>query len=107
MREAPDIWLERVMAEEATRVDQLARMGLEDRDYMRDVPVYRELVSGYGGPRRPDRSSITEAPNWDAEPLGARAAHGKPRTRPWAWFLLGVVTTLWAIVCVASHTLIV
>lgn len=49
-------------------------MGLYDRRYMRDVPIYRQLTGR------------TESP-----------AESVSRTRPWAWILLGVIATLGAI----------
>jgi len=59
-------------------------VGLDDRGYMRDVPIYRQL-SGRA------RSGNAASPEPRREIV---------RTRPWAWVLLGVIATLGVIALV-------
>ena len=70
-------------------------MGLDDRDYMREVPAYEELI-GRQPPHRRLRG-LDELPG--APPPQRAAALAAPRmrlggTRPWAWFLLGAIAML-------------
>jgi hypothetical protein len=82
-------------------------MGLEERDYMRDVPEYRRLVGletapaagGGGAGKKPPLTTWADPPLgppwWQSMSSPRRVA--QPRTRPWAWFLLGVIVTLAAV----------
>lgn len=77
-------------------------MGLDSRDYMREVPIYRRLLgldtasggSGGGGGRPPTTfADPPQEPSWWGSMSSGH--HRRPtRTRPWAWFLLGVIVTL-------------
>lgn len=78
----------------------IVEMGLDDRNYMRDVPIYRDLV--HGPPRVPPsvkrRSALSGGPPPPPPPPPPRpTVSNAPRrgaTRPWAWFGAGVVVTL-------------
>lgn len=80
-------------------------VGLNDREYMRDVPEYRRLTgrggggsaaagSGAGEPPRPRMTSrdylSRPRPVRAPRPAWTRTA----ASRPWAWMLLGVIATL-------------
>lgn len=68
-------------------------MGLESRDYMREVPIYKQLV-GRGGPPPPNLTSTAAAePPWGPPPRPVRVVT-RTQTRPWAWFLLGAIVVI-------------
>jgi hypothetical protein len=69
---------------------------------MREVPIYRRLLgldtaSGGSdcGARRPPTTSAEppHEPPW-RQSIGSSHSTRRGRTRPWAWFLLGVMVTL-------------
>lgn len=76
-------------------------MGLDDREYMRDVPIYRRLIGRSEPP--PPRPPVTAggATFW-GPPQPSRSTHVGPmvrparvtRTRPWAWVLLAAIAVL-------------
>jgi hypothetical protein len=77
-------------------------MGLNDRDYMREVPIYRDLVGRrYGGGLPP---STTETGGWSSPPRPPRRMSGYRRTRPWAWVALGALATLAVLMRVLPST---
>jgi hypothetical protein len=86
-------------------------MALEDRDYMRDVPEYRRGVGlpqadaggrGSGGRKPPTAwADPPPRPPWWRN-LSRPQSRRRTRTRPWAWFLLGVIATLAAVALVLS-----
>jgi hypothetical protein len=77
-------------------------MGLDDRDYMRDVPVYRELVGRGGGV--PATPAIAAHGYATPRPPRRLSSAARSRTRPWAWFLLGVIVVLAIIAFAAGRT---
>jgi hypothetical protein len=85
-------------------------MGLDSRDYMRDVPIYRWLTGrktapaarGGGGGRQPPTNWADPPPepsSWGS----MRSARGRRQTRPWAWFLLGAIACLAVVGYVADN----
>lgn len=70
-------------------------MGVDDRDYMRDVPVYRELIGRGSGGLPPTRTGAGMYIPPPSPP--ARDYWGVRETRPWAWIALGVIIGLYLI----------
>ena len=78
------------------------RMGLDSRDYMREVPIYRQLLGrgkasgGSGGGAGKPPTAWDDPPHepqpWRSTSIGHHKR--RTRTRPWAWFLLGVFVTI-------------
>jgi hypothetical protein len=75
-------------------------MGVNDRDYWRDVPIYRRLIGRDGSPPLPPPSDTSTF----AVPLPLpRRRRRQTQTRPWAWILVGAIAVLAVIAFAASH----
>jgi hypothetical protein len=71
-------------------------MGLNDREYMREVPIYKALTGR--GPTPPFPPLSTQSLPAEPPPRNPRQltlpGTGARGTKPWAWFLLGAIAML-------------